>query len=59
MKQQPSRIKILHISPILLGRFGDKKNVGDMCKGKPAMCFFAADTAVCNVFILLQISLNT
>ena len=35
-------------------QIGDKKEC--LCKGKPAMCFF---TAVCNVFILLQIKLNT
>ena len=43
--------KILHIFPILLSRFGDKKIETcylccvDICKGKFTMCLFTSDTA--------------
>ena len=51
MKWQPFWIKILHIFPILLSRFGDKKIETcylccvDICKGKFTMCLFTSDTA--------------
>ena len=69
MNRRPFWIKIMHISPILLGRFCDKKSwklLSVLCSlwGIYALenlqgFFFTADTAVCNVLILPQISLNT
>ena len=48
MKRQPSWIKIFHISPILLGRFGDKKS--ETCSLCCVACGGYMERKTCNVF---------
>ena len=60
MKRQPFWIKILHISPILLGRFGDKKEWkllsvlcslwGIYARGN-LQCVFSLQTLRCTMFL--------